>query len=295
MTFPRGVEIPLDQCPINLGQTLHSGQVFHWHEEGPGYLGLIGSEPVYLVGDGCRLVVSGEREAGLAARVARYLGLDHPLQAIIDGFRPDDEPLAAALAFCPGIRILRQPRWECLATFITSSLKQVPQIRKISLTLRERYGEKRTLAGRVLHTYPEPAALARAGEAGLRECGLGFRARGLALAAERIASGEVNLDELDRLDDEALRRALCGFHGVGEKIADCVLLFAYERHSSFPIDVWVERIVRQLYYSPRRRKALNHAQIQKFARRQFGRHAGYAQQYLFHYARMNDKVLFKEG
>lgn len=268
---------------FSLRETLKSGQLFHWqpclfdgHE---GYAGCIGSEsPAFItqLDDGTVLTRPGD-----PARVARYFGLDHSSEAIRASFPATDEVLRTAIAFSPGIRIARQPLWECLATFITSSMKQVTHIRAISLTLRQRYGERHEFAGATFHAYPTPAALAAAGEEALRQCALGYRAKSLHLAASAIAAGEVDLDAIEREPSLAAARArLMELHGVGEKIANCALLFGAGRWDAFPIDVWIERILRDLY-----RKRLKGARLQAWAERHFGPHAGYAQQYLFHFAR----------
>lgn len=188
----------------------------------------------------------------------------------------EDQHLAAALAYARGLRVCRQPEWECLATFITSSMKQVAHIRQISLTLRRKYGCERRVAGSQVFTYPILQRLAEVGEQALRDCGLGYRAKALHRAAERIATGEFSLD-LEGCDDEEARERLCGLYGVGEKIADCVLLFAYGRHGAFPIDVWVDRVMRSLYGPRGKRRKWPAREMRAFAHAHFGPFAGYAQ------------------
>jgi len=276
------VEVPFE-APFNLTDTLKSGQLFHWEElvlEGvPGFAGCIGNHgPCWIAqpDPDCVLALSGSE-----AVVSRYFGLDQSLAEIQATFPQDDPVLQAAIAYCPGIRVARQPVWECLATFITSSLKQVTHIRAISMALRQRYGEAHELADRKFHAYPDPAAFASAGEANLRKCALGYRAKSLALAGEAVSSGLVDLDAIESsADAAAARAALMELHGVGEKIANCALLFSCGQWGAFPIDVWIERILREHY-----RKRLKGAKLQAWAENYFGRNAGYAQQYLFHFAR----------
>src|SRR5262249_43937422 len=121
---------------FNLDQTLDSGQVFHWERCGNGYLGIIGPNATYLEQKGDRLGYAGVT----ADTIRNYFALDHPLAEIRRSF-PDDPALRTAADFCRGLRIIRQPIWECLATFITSSMKQVAHIRQISKTLRQRFGK----------------------------------------------------------------------------------------------------------------------------------------------------------
>ena len=134
----------------------------------------------------------------------------------------------------------------------------------------------------VWSSFPSPERLATATEAGLRACKMGFRAPYLLATARAVAGGQFDLGRLQRLPPEAARGELMHLPGVGRKVADCVLLFAYGFQSAFPMDVWVMRALRQLYF-PRRR--LSPQRLHRFAAAHFGPHAGYAQQYLFHYMR----------
>jgi len=273
--------------PFDLGATLQSGQVFHWHPHEGGWAGLIGDQPVFVSqpSQDALLVTAGG--SGL---VKAYLGLDHDLGGITASFPQNDGPLATAMAWCPGLRILRQPAWECLATFITSSLKQVPHIRRISLTLRQRFGHLvRTPGLPDQWTYPTPHALAEAGETALRACGLGYRAAFLHRTASDIAEGRFDLEAVTALPDDEARAMLCRLHGVGEKIANCALLFGWQRLAAFPVDVWVERVLRQLYFA--RDPDVKSATLRHFARTHFGPAGGYAQQFLFHHARMSGKPI----
>ncbi|MEM6278427.1 MAG: DNA glycosylase [Verrucomicrobiota bacterium] len=276
------VEVPFEP-PFDLLDTLKSGQLFHWEEcrlEGlDGFAGCIGDfGPCWIAQPEKDKVLTLQ---GSEETVSRYFGLDQPVSEIHRSFPSNDPVLEKAIAYCPGIRVARQPVWECLATFITSSLKQVVHIRSISMTLRERYGKEHFFAGRTLYAYPTARAIASAGEQELRSCALGYRAKSLALAGEAIASGRIDLKAIESEQDRnAARSALMEFHGVGEKIANCALLFSCGQWGAFPIDVWIERILREQY-----RKRLKGARLQAWAENYFGPNAGYAQQYLFHFAR----------
>jgi N-glycosylase/DNA lyase len=215
--------------------------------------------------------------------VRRYFGLDDDLPAMVQTF-PDDPPMRQALAFGRGLRILRQPIWECLATFIMSTVKQVAHIRQMSAAVRRRLGRPVTGPGLTLHTFPSPQRIASAGEKVLRDCGLGYRARYLAATAELVARGAVNLDALAGVSADEARAILLMLPGVGEKVANCVLLFACGHWRAFPIDFWIERVLQRLYFPHKRRVTPLH--LREFASTHFGPYGGYAQQYLFHYARM---------
>jgi N-glycosylase/DNA lyase len=200
-----------------------------------------------------------------------------------------------AVAACRGLRVLRQDPWECLASFILSSTKQIVQIRQIVALLCERFGEPinrcsvepvarfDSATGRTRQfEFPSPEKIAHATEAKLRACKMGFRAPHLLAAAREIAGGQFDLERLRHLPQAEAREELMKLRGVGHKIADCVLLFAFGFDDAFPVDVWVERALRELYF-PRCRVSAK--RLRSFAAAHFGPHAGYAQQYLFHYMR----------
>lgn len=263
---------------FDLAMTLDSGQVFHWEPHGKGFVGTIGSRPVYVEQQGDHLLVS----RGTGGLVRKYFALDHSLREICAAF-PDDAAMCAARDFCRGLRIIRQPEWECLASFITSSMKQVAHIRQMSRAIRERFGEVQWLDGMELSSYPSPARIADLAERDLRECALGYRAKNLLATARRIASGEADLGAWREFSDAELRARLCELPGVGAKVANCVMLFGYERLRAFPIDVWIERVLKEKYF-PRARKVTSE-RLRIFCERYFGEQGGYAQQYLFHHAR----------
>ena len=279
--------IEISAPDFDLAMTLDSGQVFHWQKADKGFLGTIGDLPVYVEQRGNVLKVrygAAPSPRALTKTIAHYFALDHLLAEICASF-PDDAVMNAARDFCRGLRIIRQPKWECLATFICSSMKQVAHIRQISLALRKRFGEPRQIGGRVLYTFPSAQRIARASEKQLRACALGYRAKHLRATAQLVGSGECNLEEWSALSDADLRKHLCALPGVGAKIANCVMLFGYERLRAFPIDVWIERVLRERYFP--RQKNIAAQRLREFCEAYFGEHGGYAQQYLFHHARVN--------
>jgi N-glycosylase/DNA lyase len=213
-----------------------------------------------------------------------YLAIDEDIDAIIRTF-PKDAPLSAAVQHAPGLRLLRQEPWESLASFICSSTKQIVQIQEIIRLMSARFGERIPQPGgeAPAYSFPTPEAIAAAGVLALRECKLGFRAPYLWQTAQRVVSGQLDLGQLATASTEAARAALMEAPGVGRKIADCTLLFGYGRQDAFPVDVWVRRILVQLYFKGR--KTVNQKRLDSFPLRYFGVNAGYAQQYLFHYAR----------
>jgi N-glycosylase/DNA lyase len=264
---------------FDLEKTLNSGQVFHWTRHGRGFVGAIAENLVYLEQVGKSIRVS----AGQSKLAARYLALDHPLPEILETF-PTDPVIKVAVEFCRGLRIIRQPQWECLATFLTSPLKQVQHIRAISLAIRNRFGRRLQRDEIEVFSYPQPEQVAEISLEKLLECKLGFRAANLIATAKMVASGAVDLDALRDLSTEDARSTLCELPGVGEKIANCVLLFAYDRLDAVPVDVWIARVLNEVYFAGRTKVPLR--ELKSFAPDYFGSYAGYAQQYLFHHWRL---------
>ncbi len=271
--------IRLDAPEFDLGQTLGSGQAFHWVRSGDGWLGCIGDLPAYVEQRADGLWVN----ANAADAAARYFALDHAMDEIYGSF-PSDPGMQAALTFSRGMRILRQPLWECLAAFITSAQKQVAHISAISRTIRQRFGDIVETPWGDVATYPDAHVVARLDEADLRACALGFRAKNLLGSARQVADGRPDLEALRSRPPEEIRVALQTLPGVGPKIADCVRLFGYGDLAAFPIDVWIERVLRAMYF-PRKRR-VSPVVFREFSAVYFGPYGGYAQQYLFHHARL---------
>jgi len=274
--------VSLGRPLLDLELTLNSGQTFHWVREDEGWMGAIGAQAAYLEQRAGELFVN----AGAASAAADYLALDHTLEDIYRTF-PSDEVSQSALEFCRGMRILRQPKWEAVGTFITSSMKQVAHIAQISHTLRRKFGEKLNYSSQAIYAYPTPAAFAGLEEADLRACALGYRAKNLLAAARLVAAGEVDLESVARLEDGEAQKELMRLPGVGEKVANCALLFGFERLRAFPVDVWIERVIREKYFGGSPKVTKN--SMREFCANAFGPYGGYMQQYLFHHARLTWK------
>jgi N-glycosylase/DNA lyase len=267
----------------DLDATLNSGQAFRWEARDGDWTGVVRGSWLKL----------RQQDHGIVAETAvpqtdwqwlgDYLQATVKLGAILDSF-PKDGPMLDAVKACHGLRLLRQEPWECLASFILSSTKQIVQIRQIVATLCERYGTSVTVPSGepIAFAFPTAEQVAGLSETKLRECKAGFRAPYLLATARLIADGKCDLERLGQLDLATARAQLMRLPGVGHKIADCVLLFAYGFPTAFPRDVWVLRAFREQYFRGKRPSA---TKLKDFAERHFGPNAGYAQQYLFHFMR----------
>ncbi len=277
---------------LDLPATLSCGQSFCWQPgEDRWWRGWVARQPVALrwedevsheTHSGTLLAeVTGQSEADLRA----YLQLDLDLDAAVASFptTEQDSALHEAAAHCRGLRILRQDPWETLASFICSPQKQIVQIAQINAELRRQFGQE-LAPGRF--SFPEPEVLAAAGKEALLGCKLGYRAKNLAASSELLAKGKLDLAVPFELPTPEAREYLKQFVGVADKVADCVLLFAYNKWDAFPVDVWVERALRELYF--KRKRKVTPKRVREFSRSHFGPYGGYAQQYLFHWFRTRD-------
>jgi len=277
---------------FSLKDTLECGQVFRWKVHHDAYYGFIPARPehhgaggstcaVKVTQDGSPLLIIETADSRLTPEaVTRYFALDVDLARILDSIDADALVHDAITRF-RGLRILRQDPWECLASFICSSYNNITRIQGMIERLCLAFGAPAAFNGFRGSSFPTPEAIARASERRLRELGLGFRASYLKATARLIAEGKLPLETLKRTDYQVARSSLLSCEGVGDKVADCVALFGLEKYEAFPVDLWIERAMR--YYF--RQKPLTPRRIHDFAWRHFGRFAGYAQQYLYHYVR----------
>ncbi len=280
--------LPLTE-PV-LAEILDGGQAFRWQFVDGAWIGQWSDCVVRL-----RLNPGGALEwsapPSLADRVStglpRYLGLDRNLPALVDALPWRSDPhLARCLAAYPGLRILRQPFGETLLGFLCSATKQIVQIKQMMALLAERHGAPIgpvSMAARRLPTWDELAAIP---ERELRDCALGFRAKYIADTAKFLARHPGWLEETETLPYSEAKSRLCSLPGVGEKIADCVLLFGAGRLEAFPVDTWILKTMARRYdlndWKP--------AQVSQFGRAHFGALAGLAQQFLFAWERREGRA-----
>jgi len=273
----------------DLAATLASGQAFRWRFVDGGWEGVVAGRWVRLRQEAGRIRAEAAEPVGDWAWLRHYLQLDVNIGKIFETF-PQDEPMQSSVQSCAGLRLLRQEPWECLASFICSSTKQIVQIQQIIALLCRRFGDPVAVpeGHEPVHSFPSFGRMAGLAESDLRECKLGFRAPYLLNSARKLRDGEVDLSALHGVALDEARAQLLQLPGVGLKIADCVLLFGYGFQQAFPVDVWIMRALRQLYF-PKRRVKL--PRLRRFSQTHFGPHSGYAQQYLFHYMRTKGRAV----
>lgn len=252
--------------------TFSCGQCFRWQATEDGYVGVAADKVCRVKG---QTVICRTEDIPFWRS---YFCTDMDYTGILAALCRRDQRLAACIAYGSGIRILRQDLWETIVSFIISSNNNIPRIRGIIGTLCRMYGKELTFEGKVYYGFPSPACLAGLAADALAPIRAGYRDKFILDAAHKVTDGIVNLELLPALSTAEARRQLMQICGVGPKVADCILLFALGRFEVFPQDVWIKRILKQVY-------AVKESEADAFAARQYGAHAGIAQQYLFYYYR----------
>ena len=265
---PAGIRLKGAGRQFALSETLDCGQAFRWRQREDGcWEGVAGGRYLCLESQGEDIFLQAVPEADLPFW-RQYFDLERDYEELAVLFRKNPH-LRRALAFCPGIRVLRQEPWEALCTFILSANNNIPRIKGIVERLCQGWGE--AVPGTGLPAFPKPEALAPLGEEDLAPLRAGWRSAYLLDAARQVAGGRLDLEETASLPTREAEARLLEVKGVGKKVAQCVLLFGFGRVECIPMDVWMKRVMAELY--PRGFPGYL---------RPYG---GIAQQVLFHYYR----------
>jgi N-glycosylase/DNA lyase len=268
---------------FDLKQTLECGQCFRYKELGvQDYLVVAKGKLLHVQQEVDKLIFYNTTMDEYDNLWKNYFDIERDYGKIKEELLSKDRRILPAMEAKHGVRILNQEFFEMLITFIISQNKQIPHIMQIVERISRLYGEYiGDWEGEKYYSFPTPENLAKATTDDFLACKVGFRAKYLVDACSKVYSGEINEKELLELNyNEALAK-LMQIKGVGEKVANCTLLFGMSRREAFPIDVWMQRIMETLYFGKETRKEV----LQSFAKEQFGEYGGYAQQYLFYYAR----------
>ena len=260
--------------PFNLDLSVSCGQSFRWRKIGEFWYAPVGEAVWKVKQEGDVLLYEGASEADLI----RYFGLDVPLDDILADVDRDDL-IHSAVSSCRGLRLHRQPTFECLISYICATCANIPGIQMRIENLAKTYGHPLEMDGMTFYTFPNPKDLACESPENIRLCKVGYRDKYICGASAYAAENPNWADEIFSMDYKEAKRKLMSLPGVGPKVADCVLLFAFEKYEAVPIDVWMERIFRTRYIGSE--KKLSYEKAAGYAREHFGKYAGYAQEYLF--------------
>ena len=268
---------------FNIEQTMECGQCFHFVKLGDMEYGIVSGEHFAHVKQEKDTLIFLD---GVIDEVnnywIHYFDIDRDYGIIKKGLLEKDDALKEMIDEMYGIRILNQEFEETLISFIISQNKQIPHIKQIVSTLSKQYGKKVFDNGKVeMYTFPKGNNLYDITEEQFSQCKTGFRAAYLEDAVTRMKSAQISGDIFTNMNYEEAKDALIQIKGVGEKVANCVLLFGLGYREAFPVDVWMKRIMEDIYF----KKETSKEEIMRFAWEQYGKYGGYAQQYLFHYGR----------
>ena len=287
--YEEGNKVVLMDCEsFDIGHTLESGQCFRFKRLGEGAYSIVAYGKVLHIeqsGVVTRFWPCGLDEFEKLWR--GYFDLDRDYAAVKAALSVNDPIMAEAVTFAPGIRLMNQDVWECLLSFIISANNRIPMIMQVVRNISHRFGD----AIGDESAFPTRAQLAAATLEDLAACRAGFRAKYILDAVQKVHGGRIDLEAFADMPTPDVKRELMSINGVGAKVADCVLLMSCRRREIFPIDVWIRRVVQELYFGGRE---ISLAKLQDFARDRWGENAGFANQFLFHYARIN-KIGRKSG
>ncbi len=265
---------------FSLKDTLECGQTFCWVREGEGYINTDIDGIVYVEQTGDTLFWEASNND---IDIEELLRLKDPIDEIKSAIAKDTF-MKESISFASGLRVVNDSFYPCLISFLCSVWSNIPKIRGMVRLIRQNYGPVYKFRGKEFHGMPNPEALSQASANDLRKLGLGWRADFVVQSTEALLNKEIVPERLTRLEYEEARYQIMELHGVGNKVADCVLLFSLGFLEAFPIDVWIERVIKQKY-GLFTEAGKSYVRKSKAAREYFGRYAGYAQQYLYHYSR----------
>ena len=267
------------------------GQCFRWNkEEDKSYTGVIKDAVLNVKQEKNKIIFRGICKGDLKKVVREYFDLDNNYEIIKEKLSKIDNFMKKSIEFGDGIRILNQDLWECIISFIISANNNIPRIKKIIEAISKEYGEEISWRGKKYYFFPSIEALSKASVEDLRKLGTGFRDKRIYNTTKKIYEKEVDLDEIKQLkSSEEIEEKLLTLDGVGNKVANCIMLFSLKRYDVFPIDVWVRRVMNDLYLHKENEKEVDKKELQAFAEEKYKDLAGLAQQYLF-YWRREDKT-----
>jgi len=274
---------------FNSEHIFECGQCFRWNKQESGsYIGVIKDSVIEVIEKENEVVFRGVSNRDLKNIVTEYFNLDVDYTKLKEELSSIDGFLKTSIEYGNGIRILKQDIFETIISFIISANNNIPRIKKIIENISRVYGKEIEYNGKIYYLFPTAEELSRASVEDLRGLGLGFRDKRVHTTTKMILKNEFNIAELvDIRDTELVREELLKLDGVGPKVADCILLFAFNRYEVFPIDVWVRRVMNDLYIKNKQESKVSKVEIKNLAKEKYGDLAGIAQQYLFYWKRAN--------
>ena len=272
---------------FDLVHIFECGQCFRWNKKTDGsYTGVFKNNVLNIKEENGKIKFQGICNGNIEEAVKDYFDFNTDYTKIKETLSKVDKYLEESIKFGNGIRILNQDLWEVLISFIISANNNIPRIKGIIERISKQYGKEIKFQGKLYYTFPTPEELSKASIEDLRKLGLGFRDKRVYETTQKIRQGEINLNEISKIKDtNKIREILEIMPGVGPKVADCILLFGLKRFEVFPIDVWVRRVMNDLYIKNEDENKVNKKEIELLAKTKYAELAGIAQQYLFYWRR----------
>ena len=263
------------------------GQCFRWNvNEDNSYSGVFGENVLNVNKDKNKVVFTGICKDNIIDVCTDYFDLDRDYQEIKKELSKIDNNMKKSIEYGNGIRILNQDLWETIISFIISANNNIPRIKGIIERLSKNYGKEIVYKDVSYYTFPSPEELGKASVEDLRKLGLGFRDKRVYETTRLVLDRKIDLEKIKSMQNtEEIREILLQLPGVGEKVADCIMLFSLKRFDVFPIDVWVRRVMNELYIKNDDETKVNKKEIQALAKEKYKELAGIAQQYLFYWKR----------
>lgn len=269
---------------FELPHIFECGQCFRWNKEENGnYIGVAFERVIEVEKRDNDIIIYNTTEEDFENIWCEYFDLCRDYFTIKEVLSKD-HLLKKSVKFGYGIRLLKQEPFEIVISFITSANNRIPMIKRAIENISRTWGKKIQYKGKDYYTFPTVEFLSRCTIEELSECGVGFRAKYIKQAIENILNNTLDLQNIKSLSDDECHNELQKISGVGPKVADCVMLFSMQKYSAFPVDVWVKRAMQYFYLAP----DVSLKKIREFGRKQFNPFCGFAQQYLFYYARENN-------
>ena len=277
-----------NQDSFELEDIFECGQCFRWNKQEDGsYTGVFKNNVLNVKKNKDEIIFEGICENEIQQTVENYFDLNRNYEKIKEQLSKIDQNMKKSIEYGNGIRILNQDLWETIISFIISANNNIPRIKGIIERLSEKYGDEIKYKGNKYYTFPTPEQLKNVTVEEYRKLGLGFRDIRLYETTKMILNKQVDIENMKNNPNTIeVREELLKLSGVGPKVADCILLFSdLKRFEVFPIDVWVRRVMNDLYIKNEDETKVNKKQIEKIANEKFGDLAGLAQQYLFYWRR----------
>lgn len=276
--------IVIKNTDINLKDTITCGQIFRYFEENDdSYTVILSDRVVNIKKDKNKLIIKSNNEKDLEKVIRNYLDLDRNYNFLNEKIKENDKSLNEIIDCCKGFKIINQPKFECIISYIISANNGVPQIKNAVNNISKKYGKKIMFDNKEYYLFPSPNDLKDVKVEEYRNLKVGFRDKYIYEFVNKLNNKEIDLNSISDMNSEAAMEYLMKNKGIGEKVSSCILLFSYSRLDVYPIDTWVKKFMKEKY------NIEGISNIKKFTKEKYDNYTGLVIQYIFHYNRNKEK------